>query len=105
MTVTYAGNTACSRTISVIAPTAKKLPTSIKKGKKLVIRTVGLDRGQKVVVQFKPVGTTKGKTVKRSAKVNKKGVAKVATTSRRGTYRVIVRANGAVLRKGTIRIT
>ena len=105
VTVKYEGNTVRSRTIAVIKPTAKKLPASIKKGKKLVVRTAGLSVGQQIQVRFKPSGTTKGAVVKRKAKVNKKGVAKVATTSRRGTYKVTVRAQGATLRKGSLRIT
>lgn len=102
--VKYADNTVGTRTINILKPAAKKLPKSIKKGKKLKVRTVGIAAGQKIAVYFKPMGNTKGKTTKRKATVSKKGVAQVKTVSRRGTYRVIIGAQGKTIRKAVVRI-
>lgn len=54
--------------------------------------------------QFNPRGATGGKPVVRKAKVNKKGIAKVKTPARAGTYRVVVRGQGFVLRKAKLRV-
>ncbi len=103
VTVHYADNLVGSRTIKVIKPRAKRLPKQIARGKKLKVVTVGVARDQRVEVRFKPRGA-KGKTVNRKARINKSGVVKVKTPPRRGTYRVIIRSQGTVLLKATLRI-
>ena len=104
VSVAYSGHTLGSRTIEVRKPRTKKLPKSIAHGGKLTIRTLGVDRGQKVQVRLQPRGKTRGNVVKRTAKANRKGVLKVRPAPRRGTYQVVVRSQGQVLGKGLIRI-
>lgn len=104
VSVSYSGHELRSRTVQVLKPTARKLPAKVKAGKRIKIKTVGLNPRDKVQVQFKPRGKTVGKAVKRTGKVNKAGVLKVKTPPRRGTFRVIVRSKGEVLRKGNIRL-
>lgn len=104
VTVTYSGHVVGSRTVVVRKPTVAKPAKAVKKGKRLTLRTKGLTRGTKVNVTFKPLGKTKGKSVKRKAAVNRKGVAKVKVAPRKGRYRVIIRSNGVVLRKAPVRV-
>lgn len=104
VTVKYGDNTVGSRTIEILKPTAKKLPKAIKRGKKFKVKTIGVNQGQIVQFTFKPKGKTKGKTIKRSTKVNKSGVVTVKSASRRGTYQVTVRTHGKILRKDVVRI-
>lgn len=104
VSVSYAGHVLRSRTVKVAKASTKKLPAKAKAGKRINVRTVGLNPRDKVQVQFRPRGNTRGKPVKRTGRVNKAGVVKVKTPPRRGTFRVIVRSKGDVLRKAVIRI-
>lgn len=104
VTVQYAGHLVGGRTITVLRPSAQKLPTKLKVRKKLAVRTVGVNPRTKIRVTFAPSRSTKGKTVRRTAAVNQKGIAKVTPPRARGTYRVVVRSKGVVLRKGVVRI-
>lgn len=104
VTATYAGNVVGTRTITVRKALVRKPAARVKNGKKLTLRTTGLRRGATLQVIYQPRGKTKGKAVKRSAKVNARGVAKVSVAPRRGTYRVVVRGQGTVLRTSVVRI-
>ncbi len=101
--VAYAGHTVGSRTVNVLKPTAAKLAKSVKKGKRLKVRTAGVAPGQKVRVRFNPRGKS-GKVVQRSGKVNQKGILKVKAPAKRAKYQVTVQSKGEILRKGTVRI-
>lgn len=104
VSVHYSGHLLGGQAVTVLRPTAKKLPAKLKVRKKLKVRTEGLGAGQKIQVRFAPVKGTKGKATQRRVTVNKKGVATVKPPRTRGTYRVTVRANGTLLRKGVVRI-
>lgn len=102
--VSYAGHEIGSRATNVLQPAIKPLPKALKRGKTLTVKTTGLNRGDKVKVTFKPVGSTRGKTINRRSAVNKKGVAKVKAAPRAGQYRVTVRADGKILGKAAMRL-
>jgi len=104
VTVTYDGNLVIRSTVTVVRPAVTNLPGQAKRNKPVTIRTAGIDRGEKVDVRFVPRGATKGKAVDRTARVSAKGVVKVKAASREGTYRIVVRHGGKVLKQGQIRI-
>ncbi len=104
VTVSYAGQLLETRTVTVRKPGTKRLPSVATKGKQFKVRTVGVSTGQKVTVAFRPKGTTGGKPVTRNGKAKKNGVVQVKAPQRVGTYQVVVRTGGKVIRKGSVRI-
>lgn len=103
VTVSYAGQVMRTANVTVLRPRANRLPAQVRSGRPIAVRTLGVLRRQPVQVRFTPRGATRGKAVVRRARVNVNGVARVRAPYR-GTFQVVVRAQGVVLRKQVVRV-
>ncbi len=81
----------------------KKLPKKVKTKKKVVLRSVDIARGEKVLLVWKPKGRTKGKAIKANVTV-KANKVRTRAPKRAGNYVLTVSYVGERLKKGTVTV-